>query len=324
MHANSGMPASVKRTSLTQYGLRILRNTKLEVPWSEKAEMLSEFSARLRDSGYNQRYRQEVIQSVLRGWEKMVEEQEAGRRPINRARSWQEKERRQEKEKKKTSWYKSGGYSTVIFCPWTPGSELAARWRALEARGAESRGWRYKVVELGGRQVRSLVCRNPWAGPCTSPVCKVCTTGGRGPCRRPGCTYQLQCLACKERGPDTVPEEEEEGGGRAGQGVVGVPCLSLYKGESGYSAHVRGQDHDKDMEKKKQSNAMVRHSKLYHLSGEVEYQMSVVSTHKDALGRKLREGVDIISGNQTILLNSKEEFLQGAVPYTRTQRGFGK
>ena len=87
MPAKSAMPASVKRTSLTQYGLRILRNTKLEVPWSEKAEMLSEFSARLRDSGYNQRYRQEVINSVLSGWDKMVEEQEAGRRPINRARS---------------------------------------------------------------------------------------------------------------------------------------------------------------------------------------------------------------------------------------------
>ena len=152
----------------------------------------------------------------------------------------------------------------------------------------------------------------------------VCTTGGRGPCRRPGCTYQVQCLACKERGPDTVPEEEEEGGGRAGQGVGGVPCVSLYKGESGYSAHVRGLDHDKDEEKKRQSNAMVRHSKLYHRSGEVDYQMSVVSTHKDALGRQLREGVDIVSGNQAILLNSKEEFLQGAVPYTRTQRGFGR
>ena len=45
--------------------------------------MLSEFSARLRDSGYNQRYRQEVIQSVLSGWDRMVEEQEAGRKPIN-------------------------------------------------------------------------------------------------------------------------------------------------------------------------------------------------------------------------------------------------
>ena len=32
MHADSAMPASVKRTALTQYGLRILRNTKLDVP----------------------------------------------------------------------------------------------------------------------------------------------------------------------------------------------------------------------------------------------------------------------------------------------------
>ena len=64
MPAKSAMPASVKQISLTQYGLCILRNTKLEVPWSEKAKTLSEFSARLRNSGYNQRYRQEVIHSV--------------------------------------------------------------------------------------------------------------------------------------------------------------------------------------------------------------------------------------------------------------------
>ena len=70
--AESALSASVKRTSLTQYGLRILRNTKLEVPWSEKAEMLSEFSARLRDSGYTERYRQQLIESVLRGWDKML------------------------------------------------------------------------------------------------------------------------------------------------------------------------------------------------------------------------------------------------------------
>ena len=75
MPAKSAMPASVKRTSLTQYGLRILRNTKLEVPWPEKAAMLSEFSARLRDSGYSQRFRQEVIRSILSGWDRMVKEQ---------------------------------------------------------------------------------------------------------------------------------------------------------------------------------------------------------------------------------------------------------
>ena len=79
MHADSAMLASVKRTTLTQEGLRILRNTKLEVPWSEKAEMLSDFSARLRFSGYSERYRQQVMESVLAGWDKMVKEQEERR-----------------------------------------------------------------------------------------------------------------------------------------------------------------------------------------------------------------------------------------------------
>ena len=68
---------------------------------------------------------------------------------------------------------------------------------------------------------------------------------------------------------------------------------------------------------------MMRHNNLYHRSEKVPYQMSVVSLHKKPMGRLLREGEDIVAGNQTILFNTKEEFLQGAVPSTRTQRGFG-
>ena len=105
---------------------------------------------------------------------------------------------------------------------------------------------------------------------------------------------------------------------------MGVPCTSLYKGEPGYSAFVRGLGHKQDKEASRQTNAMVRHNTLYHKGEQVDYQMSVISTHTEPVGRRLREGVEIVSGNQTILLNSKEEFLQGAVPSTRTQRGFGK
>ena len=97
-----------------------------------------------------------------------------------------------------------------------------------------------------------------------------------------------------------------------------------YHGESGYSGYVRGKDHKRDMQTNKQTNAMVRHNILYHLSQQVDYQMSVVSTHREPLGRQLREGVEIVGGQQDILLNSKEEFLQGAVPSSRTQRGFGQ
>ena len=97
MAAISAMPGSVKRTALTQYGLRILRNTKLEVEWSEKAAMLSEFMERMRDSGHSHRFRQEILKSILRGWDSIVEEHLAGRRPINRPRSWKELERQETK-----------------------------------------------------------------------------------------------------------------------------------------------------------------------------------------------------------------------------------
>ena len=71
---------------------------------------------------------------------------------------------------------------------------------------------------------------------------------------------------------------------------------------------------------------MVRHASLYHhgRKDEVDFSMSVESTHRDPLTKQLREGVAIIANQQDILLNSKQEFLQGAVPSTRVQRGFGR
>ena len=113
--------------------------------------------------------------------------------------------------------------------------------------------------------MRSLVCRNPWAGPCQATDCLICTTGGKGNCSRPGCTYAIKCVTCEVRGPHTVPQEEEESGERRpGQGQVGVPCLSLYHGQSGYSGYERGKDHQDDKKRKDKSNACVRHSNLYH------------------------------------------------------------
>jgi len=322
--ANSALSAATKRTALTQYGLRILRNTKPEVGWRQRADMPSVFMERMRDSGYGERFRMETIQSILKGWDRMVEEQRSGGRPINRLRTYQERESRW---KKKGNWFKAGGYSSVMFCPWTPNGELAKRWREVEERGAANRGWRYRVVELGGRPLSSILCTNPWAGPCQATDCLICTTGGKGNCSRPGCTYAIKCVTCEVRGPHTVPQEEEESGERRpGQGQVGVPCLSLYHGQSGYSGYERGKDHQDDKKRKDKSNACVRHSNLYHDQGkeEVEFSMSVVSTTTTPYIRLIREGVEIVAGNQDILMNSKEEFLQGAVPNTRVQRGFGR
>ena len=49
----SAMPMRMKRQSLSQEVVRILRNTDKNLPWSLKAEMLSQFSLRKKDSGYS-------------------------------------------------------------------------------------------------------------------------------------------------------------------------------------------------------------------------------------------------------------------------------
>ena len=82
---------------------------------------------------------EELVQSILWGWDKMLTEYEAGRRPINPSRNWQGENGRKEKTRKKNNWYKTGGYSTVIFCPYTPGGELSKKWREIEVREADSR-----------------------------------------------------------------------------------------------------------------------------------------------------------------------------------------
>ena len=162
---------------------------------------------------------------------------------------------------------------------------MPKKWREIEAREAETRGWRYKVVEQGGRQIRSVVCKNPWTGPCIDE----------------------HAMSAQQGGQATV-------------GNLDAPTRC-----NAWPARSEDQTQYQNLKRlDKTSNAMIRHNNIYHRSQKVPYQMSVVSLHKEPVGRLLREGVDIVAGNQTILLNSKEEFLQGAVPSTRTQRGFGR
>ena len=121
---------------------------------------------------------------------------------------------------------------------------------------------------------------------------------------------------------DEEEEEREEGRrGRPGQGEVDKPCVSLYHGESGYSGYHRGLEHLEGLEKRRKKNALWRHSLLYHGGEKAEFSMSISAIHPTVLARKLRGGCDIVSEERDILLNSKVEFLQGAVPHTRRQWG---
>ena len=122
--ARSAMPSRIKRAALTQEALRILRNCSSDIPWKRKAEFLSDFCVRMKISGYSERYRENIIKSALVAWDRMVEQDQKGEKPLYRDNTWRKEERRKEKEKKKTGWYKRiGGKQSdfPIFCPMSPG-----------------------------------------------------------------------------------------------------------------------------------------------------------------------------------------------------------
>ena len=74
----SAMPMKVKRITCIQGVIRRLRNTKRELSWSIKREILTEFSWSLHQSGYPEQFRLEVISSGINAYEMQTQRQTLG------------------------------------------------------------------------------------------------------------------------------------------------------------------------------------------------------------------------------------------------------
>ena len=144
------MPAKVKRTTLVQEVVRIRRNIRTGLPWDITVKHLNNFCQRMKASGYNQNYRFQVLKSGVEGFDKMLEVERSGGRPINRLRSWEEDERQKKKELQSKVWYRAGGFDVPLFIPHTPKWELAKRIRKLEAENHQGRSIRFKIIEKSG------------------------------------------------------------------------------------------------------------------------------------------------------------------------------
>ena len=68
----SAMPKRQKHVSLVQEVVRILRNTKQDLPIDIRNSFVSEFSLRLKMSGYSENFRYEVISSAMTCYEKQL------------------------------------------------------------------------------------------------------------------------------------------------------------------------------------------------------------------------------------------------------------
>jgi hypothetical protein len=200
MHASSAISASCRQSVHTQEVLRRFFNSSMRLDWkTEIAPVITEYMARMMHAGYPEKYRRDTLSRALRIYDKMVEDDRSGQRPLYRPKDFERVERQNEKHRKKTNWSSKGGCVAPIFVPPTPNGELAAQLRTIAENEAES-GVRFRIVETGGIAVKRMLQRSNPMGTvgCDEERCLPCRTGqgDGGNCRSCGINYQVDCQLC--------------------------------------------------------------------------------------------------------------------------------
>ena len=317
MLARSAMSDRTKRSALTQEAIQILRNCSRSLPWASRAAHLSDFSLRMKISGYSEKYRETVIQSALSAWEKQLEMDRSGERPLYRPREWKKEERAKKKEYKKSGWFRKLGGKVndfSLFCPASPGGKLAAKWKKVveevrEGSGGLIRGY---VAEKSGIPLSALLYNNQiWEKDhCGKTDCNPCSSGTtkRLSCRkvsRGGMVYSCCCLTCRQ-----AVEVKE----------------SWYHGRSARTLYTRQGEHHAGFEAGKPDNALFKHAQLHHPGTVPAFQFQAEKFFPDATSAQIYEGVSInhSPSAEGFLMNSKAEYQQGEVARVVLVRGLAE
>ena len=88
INVRSALPWGSKRTILTQEVLRILLNCSMRLPWEIVAGHVKEMMLCMQYSGYDQRFRTEVVKSALKAYKNIRERDTRGETPMYRQRGW--------------------------------------------------------------------------------------------------------------------------------------------------------------------------------------------------------------------------------------------
>ena len=258
-----------------------MHSPQCPLPWETTVEHLSVFMRGMQYSGYTSQYRAQIANSALKAYEEIQEKEKKGDEPMYRTKKWRRRDRQEQKREKKKSWYKKGGYDTVVFVPPTPKSKLK---KSFEEE-IKKTDFKIKVVETAVTPIKRLLqksqpfpnkkCRN-------EEKCMVCSNSDRGMCRNECVTYKIECSNCD----------------------------SVYIGESARNAYTRGAEHTTALHNKDKDSVLYRHMQDKHTDdvNTPNFKMSVISTHKSALDRQISEAVHISNTPDDDLINRKSEW----------------
>ena len=272
----------------------------------------------LKNSGYSEPFRAEILKSGLQGYGKILKAEKDGVRPVYRPKGWRESSRWMEKRRKKRDWL-GEFWKSCIFIPPTPGSQLKKLMQEKEAemRAGGREEFPIKIIETAGKTLeRTLVNSDPFDGnQCTDAKCEPRKNPrNKINCRRNGVTYRISCLLCLR-------------GGRPSDVTKYLECACYY-GESGKNMHCRSKEHvskfNSKSEKIRSESPFYKHLLNTHggKDGEKEFseyfEVQILKAYQKPFTRLVEEGTYITS-HKGELLNSKSEWHQAKVVRTRTQ-----
>ena len=288
---SSAHPDKVKRLTAVSEGPRNLLNTSSSLDWTHRAELLTELAARLKNSGYEEVFRGQVVRDCVVGWERKVEVAEAGGRPLYRPRWWQREDRNRRKLLKKTAWHRPES-DVVAYFPATPQAELLKGIQKVVGEESSRLGVKVKVLERGGVPLNVQLFR-PEArqAQCGAPDCYLDKGQSRGGHHhKAGALYRGTCNLCKQQG-----------------------ISAEYTGETGFSGYTRTLCHQRDIRKDRPaSSALADHVKQHHpeaVGREETCSVKVLRTYSRPLDRQIAEAVNINRSRADILINRKDEWL---------------
>ena len=284
---------------------------------SSPAKHLDNFMQLLKNSGYDEKFRAEILNSGLKGFNKIVKAEQDGVRPVYRPKDWNETSRWLAKRRKKNNWL-GPFWKSAIFVPPTPGSELKKQMQAKEEemRAGGREGYPIKIIETAGKTLeQTLVNTDPFDGnKCTDEKCEPNKNpANKINCRRNCVCYRVTCLLCL-------------GAGRPSD-VTHLECACYY-GQSAKNMHCRSKEHvskfNSKSEKIRCESAFYKHLKNSH-GGKSDdktfsdyFEIKILKAYQKPFTMLVEEGT-FISNHKGELLNSKNEWHQAKIIRTTTR-----
>jgi hypothetical protein len=240
----------------------------------------------LRNSGYEPTFRIEVLNSGLTAYNRILEADLAGKKPMYRSREWKKTAQGMEYQKCRKSKNWLGSYKSCIFVPPTPDSELQklmqAKKKELRAGGREK--FPIKIIETVGKPLESILVKSdPFDGnKCSDETCQPNRNKqNKISCCRNNVGYEIKCKICHWDG---------------GSEVNSAPKGASYFGETGENMHTRMKSHESKFRSKtlkvREGSAFYIHMVNEHPETELEgksidifFEVKILKAYQKVLTR---------------------------------------